>query len=769
MMNMGSRLLPGATNLTTSSGTPNPSLTSTPNPSLTATHNPSLTGTHNPSLTSTHNPMSMQQMIRGGDQRSMFMSSDENVMMRQIQETHTPDGRHVDVKPLLNIVEDILKRATLIDSVVLPGTQAQLENMEDRANQALGVTSMLEALSHIIDRISCEMAIKSLGGTDGHTTTVSLLNMLSSYPWDAKLVLTLAAFALNYGEFWLLTQIYSTNQLARSMAILKQVPIIMEHSGPLKPRFDALNRLIRTVLELTECIVAFEQLPVMYITPDVPALSNAIATIPTAVYWSMRSIIACASQISNLTSMGHEYAMLSSTEQSWELSTLSHNMNHILEHLKNQMSSCIRHIDEKREIESYKSLNKLFEMIHIDNMKILKALIYAKDDQPPLVDGSTKRRVSLEVLRRKNVLLLISGLNMSRDELAILEQIYNESRIQATRMESLYEVVWMPIVDPSVQWTDQMQKQFEELQSTMPWYSVHHPSLIDRVVIKFVKERWHFRNKPILVVLDPQGRELSPNAIHMMWIWGSSAFPFTSLREEALWKEETWRLELLISGMDPTILTWIREGKYIFLYGGDDIEWIRKFTTTARAVATAARIPLEMAYVGRSTKREQVRRVIATITVENLSYTWQDQTMIWFFWTRLESMLFSKIQLNKADVRDPVLQEIKKLLSYDKNGGWALFSKGSSVVLNGHHSTVLPSLLEYDDWKVHVPQRGFEGAFKTHHDGLHGASHTCSRFEFSTTAGRIPDDMRCPECHRLMEKYMTFVCCHDEDAIGALY
>ena len=167
------------------------------------------------------------------------------------------------------------------------------------------------------------------------------------------------------------------------------------------------------------------------------------------------------------------------------------------------------------------------------------------------------KQVSLDVLRRKNVLLLISGLNMSRDELSILEQIYNESRIHQTRMESLYEVVWIPIVDPSVQWTDQMQKQFEELQSTMPWYSVHHPSLIDRVVIKFVKERWHFRNKPILVVLDPQGRELSPNAIHMMWIWGSSAFPFTSLREEALWKEETWRLELLVSGMDPTILNWV--------------------------------------------------------------------------------------------------------------------------------------------------------------------------------------------------------------------
>ena len=38
---------------------------------------------------------------------------------------------------------------------------------------------------------------------------------------------------------------------------------------------------------------------------------------------------------------------------------------------------------------------RLLESVHIDNMKILKALIYAKDDQLPLFDGSTKKRVRL--------------------------------------------------------------------------------------------------------------------------------------------------------------------------------------------------------------------------------------------------------------------------------------------------------------------------------------------------------------------------------------
>ncbi|PSR87537.1 Protein SIEVE ELEMENT OCCLUSION B like [Actinidia chinensis var. chinensis] len=708
---------------------------------------------------------SLQKLVKSD--RSMFMSSDDSAMMKQIQGTHSPDGFEIDVKPLLLIVEDILSRATLMPTnAILMGDQEPMENnLEDKANQ-VGVTSMLEALSYTIDRLACEMACKCLGSGDGHQTTFSLFNVLSSYSWDAKLVLTLAAFALNYGEFWLLAQIYSSNQLAKSMATLKQLPVIMEHSGSLKPRFDALNNLIKAMLELTRCIVALKELPSAYVSHEVPALTAAMATVPTAVYWTIRGIVACATQIASLTSMGHEFA--ASTTESWELSTLAHKINNIHDHLEKQLDMCYQLIEEKRNVEAYEALLHIFEMIHIDNMKVLKAIIYAKDDLQPLFDGSTKRRVTLDVLRRKNVLLLISGLDISQDELSILEQIYSESRQHATRLDNLYEVVWVPIVDYTVQWSDPMKRQFETLQSAMPWYTVHHPSLIDRAVVRFVRERWHFRNKPILVVLDPQGRVVSPNAIHMMWIWGSNAFPFTSLREEALWKTETWRLELLVDGVDQTILNWIKEGKYIFMYGGDDIEWIRRFTTTARNVAQAARIPLEMVYVGKSSKKEQVRRVINTITLEKLSYTWQD-LMVWFFWTRLESMLFSKIQLGKADDHDPMMQEVKKLLSYDKSGCWAVLSKGPDVVVNGHSTTMLPTLDDYDMWKEHVTEKGFDRSFKEHHDMHHGRAHPCCRFEFSSTAGRIPSGMKCPQCLRPMDKYTTFICCHDEETPDRLY
>ncbi|CAL5370186.1 unnamed protein product [Camellia sinensis] len=537
---------------------------------------------------------------------------------------------------------------------------------------------------------------------------------------DAKLVLTLSAFALYNGHLWLLVQTHTSNVLTKSMAMLKGLPRIMEHIDALKLWFDELSKLITTMLDLSRCIVALTELPSSYVTQDMPALSKAMATVLIAVYSTVRGMLTCANQIY----FAYRYAA-----SAGDLPTITYKINSIHDHLKKKLDLCYKLIEEKKNVEAYEALLHIFEMVHIDNMKVLRTLIYPKDDLQPLFDGSTKIRDNLEVLRRKNVLLLISSLDISPDELSILEQIYNDSRQYGTRLDNLFEMVWIPIVNQSVQWTEPMQRQFESMQSTMTWYTVHHPSLIDRLVTRFIKERWHFKNKPILVVLDPQGKVVSPNAIHMMWIWGSNAFPFTSLREEALWKEETWKVELLVNGIDQTILNW----------------WIRRFTTMANSVARDAHIPLEMVYVGKSSRREQVRRAIQAINTE--------------------SMLFSKIQLGKADDCDPMMQEIKKLLSYDKSrGGWAVFCKGSEVVVNGHGTTVLPTLVEYIDiWKQNVVTIGFDKSFKDHHERLHGIEHPCCRFEFPSIAGRISESMKCPECLRSMEKHITFICCHDEN------
>lgn len=51
----------------------------------------------------------LQQMAR--NDRRMFSSSDDNAMVKQIQATHSPDGRELDVFPVLLVIEDVLHRA----------------------------------------------------------------------------------------------------------------------------------------------------------------------------------------------------------------------------------------------------------------------------------------------------------------------------------------------------------------------------------------------------------------------------------------------------------------------------------------------------------------------------------------------------------------------------------------------------------------------------------------------------------------------------------
>lgn len=152
------------------------------------------------------------------------------------------------------------------------------------------------------------------------------------------------------------------------------------------------------------------------------------------------------------------------------------------------------------------------------------------------------------------MLLLISDLDIPRDEIIILGHLYQDP-LMKTDQSAQYEVVWFPIVDWSSPHLDQEKVQkLQELQSMMPWYIVIDPWKIEPAVTKYIKEVWRFNKRSILVSLDPQGRVVSINALHMMWIWGTLAFPFSIEIEDALWKSETWGLTLLINGIDQKII-----------------------------------------------------------------------------------------------------------------------------------------------------------------------------------------------------------------------
>ncbi|XWS60340.1 hypothetical protein CRYUN_Cryun07bG0027400 [Craigia yunnanensis] len=105
-----------------------------------------------------------------------------------------------------------------------------------------------------------------------------------------------------------------------------------------------------------------------------PPMSSAMAHIPTAAYWTIRSVVACAAQITSLVGLRHD-----------------------------------------------------------------------KEDPHSLL-GPDKTKVHMDVLRRKHVLLLISDLDISHDEIQVLEVQYNYERIREQKVIYLYggeEIEWI--------------------------------------------------------------------------------------------------------------------------------------------------------------------------------------------------------------------------------------------------------------------------------------------------------------------------------------
>ena len=147
-------------------------------------------------------------------------------------------------------------------------------------------------------------------------------------------------------------------------------------------------------------------------------------------------------------------------------------------------------------------------------------------------------------------------------EYAILQQMYTERRQSPTRPESQYEVVWVPV---SETWTPERHRVFNGLREQMEWHSVYDPLVLSRVVIRFIKERWGFGKKPMLAVMDHQGRIAHGNAVHMMCIWGSVSYPFTQNREKLLWEEMSWTIDLLADNLEPNMATWVPP-YYFFIY-----------------------------------------------------------------------------------------------------------------------------------------------------------------------------------------------------------
>ncbi|KAF9671640.1 hypothetical protein SADUNF_Sadunf12G0068600 [Salix dunnii] len=715
------------------------------------------------------------------------LESEDSTTMKAVRASHAPDGRKVDVKPMLRIIDNILLRAA---PAIVEGTYEDKGSLKEDIISRSDVDVKLKTLASIVKKVSSELfsynnlvlsgtfkansnvnqtiipygatmdcKCSCSGGRDVHATVMMILDTLSSYSWDVKVVLTVAAFIVNYGhEFLLFTSSEANNSaLAQSIAFLKQLRDITDHVKFSKAKIDAIIKLIKVIMDVTRYIVELHNLPLESVATDESPMSNAIAFISKAAYWTMLSVVICASYIASLS--GHD----ESTTELLDLARLGSEGSKILVILRSYKTIYKEYEDEKSK-PAYWDLVKTVTSTHSDNVTILKTLLLVNDGKQHLV-GHTNKRIHIEELREKNVFLLVSGLDLSKEGIDVIVKLYQEAKIKG---EVQYEVVWIPVTE-TITWEQEKQQKFEELLALVPWYAVPAPSKIKTEVIKYMKTEWKFEEKMILVPLDRQGKFGSLNALDMLLIGGNKAvLSIFSERKESLWEsQKIWTLELLLGGIDNNfshVLDWTKQGTMVCLYGGDDIEWIRKFTKATKDavknISSATR--LELVYVGKKSAIKEVGNINTVIENENLSRIWSDLTSIWFFWTRLESMLYLKMQQCKNSRNDLIMQELTTLLSYDDSDrGWALFCKGSSEMALAKGDVALKCMEEFSEWRDVAYQNGLFPALSSYIKKSQKKQY-CSRIILSGDRQEISSKKLSSDgCECSMEKCFVYRCCVD--------
>uniref|UniRef100_A0A7N0ZR48 Uncharacterized protein n=1 Tax=Kalanchoe fedtschenkoi TaxID=63787 RepID=A0A7N0ZR48_KALFE len=667
----------------------------------------------------------------------------------------------------------------------------------------------LRELFHNIDHYLREIMERVIStGMDEHTSTLFLLETLgrSRYFWDNILILILTSFALEHGA-WLLAlkSIFadSSEKEDINMVLKRVVSLTSNLRGNTKKdaadcetgfciyisllsstvrmpsdgwkSMESLYNLIRAMFEVTEVILCIRS----YIMSSLWGEFDDLQCL--SVYWIVYGIATCSSQCNALPKNGYViqdsqkliyvYEKLTSlrlrlqevrkkAEQSlgWNenliflfnfLSLFSFHYHYCqftkVVNLDDEKIKRAYKIPNKEDRNSYYAFMALFGQPQLDCSKGSEELQLCRCDR-----NDMDLSVSM-TLRDKILLLLISGLDIFSNEILFLRDTYIESK---TSVQQDYEVGWVPIL--SGMWTTSSEEKCAKLLQMMPWYMVEHPKFISEETKKFIRQVWKFKRRPIVVAIDQDGDVVCPNVIHMIYIWGSKAFPFTPLRERTLWNSAETRLDSLIFDFDPNMSRMLEDGKWVILYGGSDIEWSRKFTIQVRKVLSDACILTEMIYVGEN--RE----------LDPQSYS-LDLRKVGYFWTRLESILISRYQSISArdSGTDSILGEVKKLLSYKFAETWAcLRTSSSDSMVHGLGDVMLQGFIKFEMWERDIQTNEFAKEFQNHIEQLtRGSSsgHACRHIVLHTNDRDAVESLKCPSCDHSMEKKIRYGCCHIDE------
>ncbi|KAB1219109.1 putative chromatin-remodeling complex ATPase chain [Morella rubra] len=601
----------------------------------------------------------------------------DDTISELIYTTHSHPVQPFDGDSLFAMLHNILNHAIpFVDSLVL-GTSSSSENLQEKAYN-LNFNPPLCTLK----QLSNEMACKDPDEDTPHKTTMPILATLSSYSWDVKLLLTLAAFALDYGDFWLLAQLQSS------------------------------NHIVKATLAVTNCILELERLYSSHMTYDIQELSTAMNRIPAHVYWAIATVVTCSIHMCCLSRR-------KDPTEADHLSFWSQKINSNLKSLKRQIELSRKQIEK---LEAYWKVKKLF-VTPIEIMQVFKMLIFGTNDtQNQLFDCQRRDLVKIDVIERKHLLLVFSGLDLSNQDNSILKSVSDEIR----EYKKEYEIVWIPVPEVEPPFTNETETKFKKLQEKMSWYTLQQLSTV--FGIDYIKKEWKFDTNPIVVVINPRGQVEHTNAFNMIKLWGVKAFPFTPTRET-----------VLVSESDLSV-TWISLGQELH-------DWVSLILTNLIACLandediTAAKISLNH----------------FPLKEENKGL----DGLLWRFWDRIESIVMYK---TFKKPKEESLKQVGRLLSYKNESGWALLCKGSELITIGHEKTIRRVMEELERNKNIVIETGFGTWFKEHHEKLISEVNywpsPCCRIDILRSDGKEPEYMECPYCIQRMEKYFSYKCCH---------
>ncbi|KAG4401491.1 hypothetical protein AAZX31_02G000800 [Glycine max] len=144
-----------------------------------------------------------------------FNLSDTEIVEKVYVLSHTYDDQVFDNEPLFNVVSNVIKLSTQI-----VGALHKIDEPNGFIGNPISTTSFKPEFS-TLKLMSCQMMTLPWGPENAHQTTLGILQQLRDYSWDAKVLIAIAALALEYGNFWNLQQV--SEPQGNSLRLLNQI------------------------------------------------------------------------------------------------------------------------------------------------------------------------------------------------------------------------------------------------------------------------------------------------------------------------------------------------------------------------------------------------------------------------------------------------------------------------------------------------------------------------------------------------------------------